>query len=151
MSMGATFPAVFTIAFILPALGGSWRLDVLLMGDFSAVDRPSPLVGQSKDSQGRGQAGSGRPAMVAGLEKIRWCGCSVSPSLATIALISSLAPFWAIIWVRLANRNCMARRSAGLTVHSLWRWRGCFSSPIACKCAHGHFWSSARQCSLHFW
>ena len=30
MSMGAMFPAVFTIAFILPAVGGSWRLDVVL-------------------------------------------------------------------------------------------------------------------------
>jgi MFS transporter, CP family, cyanate transporter len=30
MLIGAMFPAVFTIAFILPAVGGSWRLDVVL-------------------------------------------------------------------------------------------------------------------------
>ncbi len=30
MLMGATFPAVFTIAYVLPAVGGSWRLDVVL-------------------------------------------------------------------------------------------------------------------------
>jgi MFS transporter, CP family, cyanate transporter len=30
MLMGATFPAVFTIAYVLPAVGGSWRLDVAL-------------------------------------------------------------------------------------------------------------------------
>ena len=30
MLMGATFPAVFTIAYVLPAIGGSWRLDVVL-------------------------------------------------------------------------------------------------------------------------
>ena len=28
--MGAMFPAILTIAFILPAVGGSWRLDVVL-------------------------------------------------------------------------------------------------------------------------
>jgi CP family cyanate transporter-like MFS transporter len=30
MLMGATFPAVFTIGYVLPAVGGSWRLDVVL-------------------------------------------------------------------------------------------------------------------------
>ena len=30
MLMGAMFPAVFTIAYVLPAVGGSWRLNVLL-------------------------------------------------------------------------------------------------------------------------
>jgi CP family cyanate transporter-like MFS transporter len=30
MLMGATFPAVLTIGYVLPAVGGSWRLDVVL-------------------------------------------------------------------------------------------------------------------------
>jgi len=30
MLMGAMFPAVFTIAYVLPAVGGSWRLNVVL-------------------------------------------------------------------------------------------------------------------------
>jgi MFS transporter, CP family, cyanate transporter len=30
MLMGAMFPAVFTIAFVLPAVGGSWRADVVV-------------------------------------------------------------------------------------------------------------------------
>jgi CP family cyanate transporter-like MFS transporter len=30
MLLGAMFPAVFTIAYVLPAVGGSWRLDVVL-------------------------------------------------------------------------------------------------------------------------
>jgi CP family cyanate transporter-like MFS transporter len=69
MSMGAMFPAVFTIAFVLPAVSGNWRLDVALWAIPALLIATRLFVGQSKDSRGRRKAGSGRPPLVAGLEK----------------------------------------------------------------------------------
>jgi CP family cyanate transporter-like MFS transporter len=48
MSMGAMFPAVFTIAFILPAVGGSWRLDVVLWSIPALLIAPVFLLGSPK-------------------------------------------------------------------------------------------------------
>ena len=48
MIMGAMFPAVFTNAFILPAVGGSWRLDVLLWAIPALLIAPVFLLGSPK-------------------------------------------------------------------------------------------------------
>src|SRR5262249_11027085 len=48
MTMGAMFPAVFTIAFILPAVGGSRRLDVVLQAIPALLIAPVFLLGSSK-------------------------------------------------------------------------------------------------------
>jgi MFS family permease len=151
MLMGAMFPAVFTIAIILPAVGGSWRLDVVLWAIPALLIAPvfllvSPKIPEDVDKQAAGGAADGGRS-----GKILWSGCSALLLRATTAPISSPAPFSETIWRRLASRNCSARRSAGSTVRSLWRWRYCFSPPIASRCAPGRFWSSARQCSRHFW
>jgi len=53
MLMGAMFPAVFTIAFILPAVGGSWRLDVVLWAIPALLIAPVFLLGSPK-IRGRG-------------------------------------------------------------------------------------------------
>ena len=62
MLMGAMFPAVFTIAFILPAVGGSWRLDVVLWAIPALLIAPvfllvSPKIPEDVDKQA---AGGGR-------------------------------------------------------------------------------------------
>jgi len=62
MLMGAMFPAVFTIAFILPAVGGSWRLDVVLWAIPALLIAPvfllaSPKIAEDVDKQA---AGGGR-------------------------------------------------------------------------------------------
>jgi MFS transporter, CP family, cyanate transporter len=62
MLMGAMFPAVFTIAYVLPAVGGSWRLDVVLWAVPALFMAPvffllSPRIRGSGDALG---AGSGR-------------------------------------------------------------------------------------------
>jgi CP family cyanate transporter-like MFS transporter len=48
MSMGAMFPAVFTIAFVLPAVGGSWRLDVVLWAIPALLIAPVFLLASPK-------------------------------------------------------------------------------------------------------
>jgi MFS transporter, CP family, cyanate transporter len=48
MSMGAMFPAILTIAFILPAVGGSWRLDVVLWAIPALLIAPVFLFGTPK-------------------------------------------------------------------------------------------------------
>ena len=48
MLMGAMFPAVYTIAFILPAVGGSWRLDVVLWAIPALLIAPVFLLGCPK-------------------------------------------------------------------------------------------------------
>jgi MFS family permease len=48
MSMGAMFPAILTIAFILPAVGGSWRLDVVLWAIPALLIAPVFLFCSSK-------------------------------------------------------------------------------------------------------
>jgi CP family cyanate transporter-like MFS transporter len=55
MLMGAMFPAVFTIAYVLPAVGGSWRLDVVLWAVPALVMAPvffllSPRIRESRDT-----------------------------------------------------------------------------------------------------
>jgi CP family cyanate transporter-like MFS transporter len=55
MLMGAMFPAVFTIAYVLPAVGGSWRLDVALWAVPALVMAPvffllSPRIRESRDA-----------------------------------------------------------------------------------------------------
>ena len=52
MLMGAMFPAVFTIAFILPAVGGSWRLDVVLWAIPALLIAPvgAPTISESATS-----------------------------------------------------------------------------------------------------
>jgi MFS transporter, CP family, cyanate transporter len=62
MLMGAMFPAVFTIAFVLPAVGGNWRLDVLLWAVPALLMAPvflllSPRI---RDSRDKLVAGGGR-------------------------------------------------------------------------------------------
>jgi MFS transporter, CP family, cyanate transporter len=62
MLMGAMFPAVFTIAYILPAVGGNWRLDVVLWTVPALLMAPvffllSPRIRDSRDKQ---VAGGGR-------------------------------------------------------------------------------------------
>jgi MFS transporter, CP family, cyanate transporter len=62
MLMGAMFPAVFTIAFVLPAVGGNWRLDVVLWAVPALVMAPvffllSPRI---RDSRDKLVAGGGR-------------------------------------------------------------------------------------------
>jgi CP family cyanate transporter-like MFS transporter len=62
MLMGAMFPAVFTIAYVLPAVGGSWRLDVVLWAVPALVMAPVFLLLSPKNRDGRGvtAAGNGR-------------------------------------------------------------------------------------------
>jgi MFS transporter, CP family, cyanate transporter len=55
MLMGAMFPAVFTIAYVLPAVGGSWRLDVALWAVPALAMAPvffllSPRIRESRDT-----------------------------------------------------------------------------------------------------
>jgi CP family cyanate transporter-like MFS transporter len=55
MLMGAMFPAVFTIAYVLPAVGGNWRLDVALWAVPALVMAPvffllSPRIRESRDA-----------------------------------------------------------------------------------------------------
>jgi CP family cyanate transporter-like MFS transporter len=55
MLMGAMFPAVFTIAYVLPAVGGSWRLDVALWAVPALAMAPvffllSPRIRESRDA-----------------------------------------------------------------------------------------------------
>jgi CP family cyanate transporter-like MFS transporter len=62
MLMGAMFPAVFTISFILPAVGGSWRLDVVLWAIPALLIAPvfllfSPKIPEDVDKKA---AGGGR-------------------------------------------------------------------------------------------
>jgi MFS transporter, CP family, cyanate transporter len=56
MLMGAMFPAVFTIAYVLPAVGGSWRLDVVLWAVPALLMAPvffllSPRIRDSGDTR----------------------------------------------------------------------------------------------------
>jgi CP family cyanate transporter-like MFS transporter len=61
MSMGAMFPAILTIAFILPAVGGSWRLDVVLWAIPALLIAPVFLFGSPKIPEGiEKQAAGGR-------------------------------------------------------------------------------------------
>jgi CP family cyanate transporter-like MFS transporter len=53
MLMGATFPAVFTIGYVLPAVGGSWRLDVLLWALPAILIAPVFLLLSPKKRVGR--------------------------------------------------------------------------------------------------
>ena len=53
MLMGATFPAVFTIGYVLPAVGGSWRLDVLLWALPAILIAPVFLLLSPKKPVGR--------------------------------------------------------------------------------------------------
>ena len=55
MLMGAMLPAVFTIAYVLPAVGGDWRLDVVLWAVPALVMAPvffllSPRIRESRDT-----------------------------------------------------------------------------------------------------
>jgi len=55
MLMGAMLPAVFTIAYVLPAVGGDWRLDVVLWAVPALLMAPvffllSPRIRESRDT-----------------------------------------------------------------------------------------------------
>ena len=54
MLMGAMFPAVFTITFILPVGRRELAAGCGAVGNSGAVDRPGLFVGQPKDPRGRG-------------------------------------------------------------------------------------------------
>ena len=43
MLIGAMFATVFTIPFVLPLVGGSWRLDLVALGGAGAADRAGVL------------------------------------------------------------------------------------------------------------
>ena len=62
MIMGAMFPAVFTIALILPAVGGSWRLDVVLWAIPALLIAPAFLLASPKlpEDVDKKAAGGGR-------------------------------------------------------------------------------------------
>jgi CP family cyanate transporter-like MFS transporter len=61
MLMGAMLPAVFTIGFVLPAVGGNWRLDVVLWAVPALLMAPVffLLSPRSRDGRDRLAAGSG--------------------------------------------------------------------------------------------
>jgi CP family cyanate transporter-like MFS transporter len=61
MSMGAMFPAVLTIPFILPALGGSWRLAVMLWAIPALLIVPVFWWGSPKIPKDVERPAAGRP------------------------------------------------------------------------------------------
>ena len=79
MLMGAMFPAVFTIAFILPAVGGSWRLDVVLWAIPALLIAPVFLLVSPKIPEDVDKQAAGGSQLVAGLEKS--CGLAARLSL----------------------------------------------------------------------
>ncbi len=62
MLMGATFPAIFSIGYVLPAVGGSWRLDVALWALPALLIAPAFLLlsPRTRASPGAAAAGIGR-------------------------------------------------------------------------------------------
>ena len=61
MLMGAMFPAVFTIAYVLPAVGGNWRTDVLVWAIPALIIAPVFFLFSPKSGR-RDRAASADPA-----------------------------------------------------------------------------------------
>ena len=111
MVIGAVLPPVLTIPFILPLVGGSWRLDFFLWAVPAISDRRRVFSAEPEGAAPfRRLADRDRRIMVAGLEKSRWSGCSASLSAATTVRSSSPMPFWATISPATAKRICSGRR-----------------------------------------
>ena len=151
MLMGATFPPALTIPYVLPLVGGSWRLDLVLWAVPALLIAPVFfLLSPKSDDRTAGAKAIGGRWWPDWHNPLIWLlGLTLRQQQQPVTSRPTL--FSATISPARARRISSARPWAGSTARRSWRPSFLFCWRIACSGARGRSCCSARCCSRPFW